>query len=108
MSYDFAMDTDCGGPERHVVLDGINYTYNVWPMYYDVLGGTGVNDLDGKTGRECIPLLRAAVAKMETSPAKYREMNPDNGYGDYEGALRTLRELLAWCLSAPLATMRIS
>jgi hypothetical protein len=108
MSYDFAMDMDCGGPERHVVLDGLSYTYNVWPMYYDAMGGSGVNDLDGKTGHECVPLLRAAVAKMEGNPAKYRAMNPENGYGGYEGALRALRDLLGWCRKAPLAMMRIS
>ena len=108
MSYDFSMHIDCGGDHPHVVKDDLNYTYNVSPMYRDAMGSEGINRLDGKTGADCSPIVRDAIATMERNAGKYRAMNPANGWGDYEGALRVLRELYGWCQEAPLATIRVT
>lgn len=105
MSWDFSMEIDAGGPEPACILSDLNYTYNVSPMYYEAIGEDGIGGLHGKAGADCIPILRGAIAAMEDDPAKYQAMNPPNGWGSYGGALGVLRELLAWCVAAPKATM---
>lgn len=110
MSYDFSMEAPLG-PDGSMVSVGdfdMNYTYNVSPMFRLALGGNGVNDLHGCVGSEAIPRLRAAIADMEDRPSVYRAMNPDNGWGDYEGALGVLKRLCDWCVAAPMAHIRIS
>jgi hypothetical protein len=107
MSWDFYMDVDVGGPEPLSVQDGINYTTNVSGMYKAAMGGGGIRQLAGKTGRECLAILRLAILAMEDDPAKYKSMNPSNGWGDSESAIGLLRELSAWCVEAPRAVMRI-
>lgn len=102
------MEIDVGGDEPATVRTGLGYTYNVSPMFYDAMGGEGIRGLDGKLGRDALPLLRSAIEKMAGNPEKYRAMNPENGWGNYDGALRLLRDLLEWCESAPLATLVVS
>lgn len=109
MSWDFWMSIDAGGTEPAVVRDDINYTYNVSPMYLDAIDhDDGIGGLNGMTGEQCIPILRDAIKRMEDDPAKYQAMNPENGWGDYRGALEVLRDLLSWCIDVPKATMRIT
>ncbi len=85
-----------------------NYTYNVSEMFYDAFGGDGIRGLNGLLGHECQPLLDAAIAKMQAEPEKYRAMNPDNGWGNYEGALELLLTLRSWCVNSPMAEMYIT
>jgi hypothetical protein len=109
MSYDFSMTIDTGGTEPATIVDGINYTYNVWSMYklaFKPLEG-GVKSLDGKTGKRCIIHLRRAIQSMEDNRKIYEALNPENGWGNYKGALEVLRDLSKWCLDHPNATMRV-
>ena len=118
MSYDFYMKFDpcqhCGRSDDH--FGELNYTYNVWPMFRAAVDSSpkdeddrkGVYSLQGKTGKECVPLLTDAIERMENAPDIYKEWNPPNGWGTYEGALRVLRTLLDWCIASPKATMVIS
>jgi hypothetical protein len=38
---------------------------------------------------------------MEADPEKYRAMNPENRWGDYEGAMGYLRRLAEACAANP-------
>lgn len=114
MGWDFGMWADVGGEERGY-LDGYdrNYTFNVSPMFFRALAGTeiaeaGLRGLDGKLGSECAPLLTVMIERMEASPDAFKELNPPNGWGSYDGALHLLRELRRWCAEAPKARMRVS
>lgn len=106
MSYDVSLMMDTGNGLTEIVDCG-NYTYNVSPMYYDVLEG-GLNSLSQMPAQQAAIALFGAIAKLEESPAKYKLMNPKNNWGDYNGAIQFLRNIRNKCLKHPLTTVRIS
>lgn len=110
MSWDFYMEADLGGEEPLDLGFEANYTCNVAPMFYDAIGKDGIRAIDGLKGVDALPILVKAIKKMEKEPDFYRKMNPENGWGRYDGAfgaLALLRELLGWCKSAPQATIKV-
>ena len=108
MSWDFSMTIDAGGEFPIDLPYEANYTYNVSAMFFEAFPGKdGIRGLDGRTGEDCQEPLRVAIQAMEDNPGKYKTMNPDNGWGDYHGALDLLRELRGWCVAAPNATMAV-
>jgi hypothetical protein len=107
MSWDVSLQIT-NGHESADVEDCGNYTYNVSPMYYDALGGTGLRGLDGLACAVALPLIQSAVAKMADDPAKYRAMDPPNKWGDYESALIWLRQIGEACERHPSAVVRVT
>ncbi|MFJ4808526.1 hypothetical protein [Streptomyces longwoodensis] len=111
MSYDIALylKVDTGRPEPidYCAANIGNYTANVSGMWADALG-YWLADLNGRTAGDCIDDLKRAVDDMEQRPHHYRAMNPANGWGNYEGALEYLRELLIACCAHPKAEIHIS
>lgn len=57
---------------------------------------------------EAAGILAAAVERMAASPEEYKPMEPDNGWGDYEGALEFLRWVAEMAAKHPATTIRIS
>ena len=82
-----------------------NITSNLGEMFRTALGYS-VLDLP-RTAGDCIEPLERAVHDMIVSPDIYREMNPPNGWGDYNGALTFLQRLLQACRVYPNATVEI-
>jgi len=81
----------------------LGVTYNYGKIYRAVLGGEGLNDLDGKTGAESIPWLEAAIAKL----------GDDHDVNDYwnatEGnAKAALQDLVALAKMAPSGVWRLT
>lgn len=114
MSYDVWLEVDTGGPERAAlnVLD-VNYTSNVSPMWTMALGANlgdliEENEKEGRTAGRLVGLLSDAVEKMRAEPAAFQAMNPENGWGRYEGALEFLDKIRAACEAHPLAYLRVS
>lgn len=71
------------------------------PLWYpDELGFTKAAQL--------IEPLRDGLAKLQTEPDVYRALNPSNGWGDYDGFLRFVREYLTACLTYPDADIHVS
>ena len=78
-----------------------NYTRNVTPMiaaaweaetgkpvernWWDMLDG-----LDGPAGREHVATV---IRGLESDPARFRAMNPANGWGGYDSLLQVLRAM---------------
>lgn len=108
MSYDISLNIDTGGRYPATIVDCGNYTYNVAPMFARALGGKGLNDIDGEEAWKVIPKLEHAIEHMGTHAADYRELNPPNGWGNYDGALEYLRGVLKACKENPKCTIRIS
>lgn len=52
---------------------------------------------------QMIPILEAGIANMEREPAKYRLLNPENGWGSYDTFLPWLRRYLEACREHPEA-----
>jgi len=109
MSYDFEMFIDTGGQELRALAgyDNLNYTYNVSPMFCKAFGPNGIHVLAEQKGKKCIPKIIKAIKDMKKNSKAYKELNPANGWGCYEGALVTLKTLLKWCVENPKATLVI-
>ena len=81
-----------------------NYTHNTAPMIYQVLKDAGTEldpgeswwkRLDGMTGPEAAAYLGQVIDGLEAEPGRFRAMNPENGWGDYDSLLMTLRSMRA-------------
>lgn len=49
--------------------------------------------LDGMTGPEGAAYLDVIVRGLEADPARFRQMNPPNGWGNYDDLLELLRKM---------------
>lgn len=103
MSYDIYIKRDfCGTCGRGDVFDedDLNLTYNLSPMLR-AAGLPGWVTYDGKpaaqVGREVLKVLD----DMAGDPEKWRAMNPENGWGDYDECLQG--RLRAWAQVASRA-----
>lgn len=74
---------------------------DVWPIINRVIGGDGLAGLNGLSGNDCLPTFEAAITEIEA------QLLSDDRC-DYEGALRVLRHLLAWCEDVPSAYLRVT
>ena len=77
-----------------------NYTSNVGSMYFSA-GKLRIKDLNGKTGEEAVAMLEPVVSYMETHPAEMKALAPDNGWGNFTGALEFVRNILDTCAANP-------
>lgn len=109
MSYDTSLMIDTGGPNPTEVEDVGNMTCNVYPMWTKALG-FHIADLEGKLGGDCIEALEKAVSHIRhpDNAATYKAMNPENGWGDHDGAARYLENILAACRRHPKAFLHFS
>lgn len=110
MSYDICATAqiDLGGPEPYTVttLGYWNYTSNCGPMWR--AAGVDLAEFDGKTAGECLAKLQPAIDELKTNPAKYRAMDPPNGWGSYDTLLPALAELAQAFAAAPVAIVSVS
>lgn len=106
MSFDVYL-TIKTGKNSSLSTNGLNVTYNLSPMFHEALG-MGLSDLEGKTGKECIPILKKALKDMIDNPEKYEAMNPSNGWGDFYGAKEFISSLLDDCRKYEFAKIVVS
>lgn len=105
MSYDVTLSIDTGAGNSAEVL-WRNMTSNVAPMWREA--GVNLADLKGRKASDCIAPLAAAIHAMEIDPAKYKAMDPENGWGDYEGCLDFLKTIHEACVSHPSCSVWVS
>jgi hypothetical protein len=103
------MFTTAGSDEEIYTDLELSYTYNVSPMFNEALSGftDGIRTIDGMRGRDAENGLLIGVIGMQSEPKKYIAMNPDNGWGNYEGALEVLQTLLKYARKYPDAVFRV-
>lgn len=85
-----------------------NITYNLAPMYYkciDIDGG--LKALNGMKCRDAIPVLNRAIDDLIENKEEYEKLNPENGWGSYEGLLKSLKSLRIACLENPSGKVEI-
>jgi hypothetical protein len=87
VSYDIWLTIDTGGPDTVTTHEVGNYTSNVSPMWKKAFGYL-LREMDGRNAREMVEDLERAVRHMRDPEnlAKYEAMNPENGWGNHEGA----------------------
>ena len=84
----------CGKSENPEI--GWNYTYNVSPMWREVFPDTKMINIDGMTCQESLPKLEKFRDALKADPEKFKKMNPDNGWGDYDSFLKAIEELIIY------------
>lgn len=67
-----------------------------------------LRDLAGHSARELVPLLEAAIAWGFEHLDDLREDNPDNGWGNAEGALLYLLDIKNVCEAHPIGKLVVS
>lgn len=85
-----------------------NITYNLAPMYYkciDINGG--LKALNGMKCKNAIPVLNRAIDDLIENKEEYEKLNPENGWGSYEGLLKSLKNLRIACLENPSGKVEI-
>lgn len=96
MSYDGWIIQSLPNSDQAYQLDEIgNYTSNVSRMWRWCLSAvmespTRLSDTEGWTCEKAAPILEKAVDLMKAERSRLETWNPQNGWGDYEGALAYL------------------
>lgn len=86
-----------------------NVTYNLSEMYYKCIDKEkGFKKLDGMNCKEALPIINNAIQDMLNNADEYRKLNPENGWGSYEGLLSSLQEMRNCCENNPDGTISIS
>lgn len=84
-----------------------NYTYNVSQMWYEVFpDDEGMVQIDGMTGKEAYPKIAKAIHEMLSKEKFMRKLEPENGWGSYEGFLDFLRKISDACIECPFGVWR--
>lgn len=97
------------GKEEVEVCDIGNYTFNVSPMYYQVFTlSEGLRGMDGMNGEQAYPIVHEAINQMIEREEELTLLNPDNGWGNFDGALHFLEKIRQACEDHPLAILRIT
>lgn len=87
--------------DMHIGDDDFNYTYNVSPMWYAAMPEKGIRSHYGMTGKDALVPLRRMREYMEDNRDELEAMNPENGWGSYEGALEFVNKLISASLRNP-------
>jgi hypothetical protein len=116
---------DTGGPELAEVLDLGSYTRNVHKIYWEVLpephegGGryAGTDEpnplpgLPGLSGLQCdraADILEGALAAMRDRKDELIALEPNNSWGNYQGAYDFLLSIYRACKQHPKAMLALS
>ena len=60
------------------------------------------------TAAQAAPILRAGLHLLETQPEKFKEFEPENKWGSYDGLVKVVRGYLKACEENPEALIRVS
>lgn len=103
MSWGVDLDTTDG--DRVYVFD--SHTYNLSPMWR--LAGVfqqSSSELDGMAAHELGIRASRGLLRAVARPDVFRHLNPDNGWGDYEGFVHVVTRLAVACADNPTAIVR--
>jgi hypothetical protein len=102
------LSEDVGPPDRQVFWRNITHNLGQMAMQcglYAVLWQP--ETLGISTAAALIEPLRTGLQLLEAEPEHYRQWNPTNGWGDYEGLVSFVRSYLAACERYPAATVEV-
>jgi len=85
-----------------------NMTHNVTPMWklagiYDDLYNS-----DGKKAKDVVKNLKKGLRIMKFGKRRFSKLNPENGWGSYESAVKYLKEIIDACELYPESDISIS
>jgi len=82
------------------------HTYNLTPMWRKAGVFQTSRDLDGRSAGMLAPILSAALIDAVRNRPAYEELNPENGWGDYDGFLEILTRFTQLAWEHPTGTLR--
>lgn len=102
MSWDIWLEADCGGADN-ARIEGADwsYTYNTNPMLQKA--GIDIKKWPGKRARDVIVELGVGIQVMESNSISMRDLNPRNGWGDFDSLLEVLKEIQKYFIQYPTA-----
>jgi hypothetical protein len=65
-------------------------------------------EIGAKFARQIVYLLIFGIDNLKTEPEAYKKMNPENGWGSYDGLLRVAMEYAEACKKYPDAFIEVS
>jgi hypothetical protein len=88
-----------------------NITHNLNRMaeaagVYKVLWRPEENEI--KCARDLIKPLSEGLRLLHSDPERFKKLNPDNGWGDYEGLVSFVQSYLYACVLYPDAEPKVS
>lgn len=57
---------------------------------------------------DLIEYLEKGIEELKANPEKYKKLNPENGWGDYDGLLKVAEEYLVHCKVYPDADVSVN
>lgn len=108
MSYDISLMINTSIEDKEVAEIG-NYTYNCSKMF--VIASEcdkSLGDLHEMSCKDAEAIVAKAVENMQKAPAKYKAMNPENGWGSYETFLPFIEKLLREIRANPNGKIDVS
>lgn len=103
MSLDF-----CLYAMRETRVFDSNITHNMTVMWREAGVYDALYNSHEKTAGELLSVLQDGLSKMRRNRLKFEEMDPSNGWGDYETAVKFLENVVAACDTNPDAKVWIS
>jgi hypothetical protein len=107
MSYDVWLEVRTG-PNRDATMTAgwWNYTSNGAPMWR--AAGCDLAEFHGRPAFDLAPVAAAAAAEIAAHPSKYRDLEPDNGWGSMAGVIEYLGDIAEACALHQFAVVRVS
>ena len=88
-----------------------NVTHNLVPMAQEA----GIyrhlwrpDEIEVTKAAQLIEPLRNGLALLQRDPARFKLLNPENGWGSYEGLVEFVDDYLKACIANPDADVRVS
>ena len=89
MSYDIELRTQEGE-----LIEHFNITYNVSGMFYDYYPSSGIRVIYGKSGKKSLPSLLGFYQNMVYYREKMIDMQPENGWGNWENTVKCINKMI--------------
>ena len=100
MSYDFTLTSYCKACDTTTQHFNSNYTSNTSPMFYKVFP-EGIKKLHNKDADEAVEILHTFWEYFTINKRELEELNPSNGWGDYESTLKLIKDMQKASFKAP-------
>ena len=85
-----------------------NITHNLAEMAVEAGVYEALWRSEGKKASEIAPLLKEGLEKLTTNPAKFKKLNPSNGWGSYDSLVEFVKEALIACSEYPDGEIGVS
>lgn len=108
MSLDFYIVDEGKASGKEIELFSKNITHNISPMWRKAEIFDELYESDGKQPKEIVEQLEQGLFMMQINSEDYKLLNPKNGWGNYEYAIKFLSQVIEACKLYPEAKIKIS